>query len=149
MSYVKKIIIHPKYDDSQTSPNRFDYDIAILQLENSLNLKLKNAKSICLPEINDDPKEETTLTVTGWGVQSMGNQSKNISDLEHLMAADVNVVERTKCDNLVKDYLIKHFGSVQNISITENMICAGNGTKDSCKVRMKMNELKINNKLLL
>lgn len=58
---IKKMILHPKYQ------KRLNYDIAIMHLQKPLNLKFKNAHSICLPKQNDDPIVNTTLTVTGWG----------------------------------------------------------------------------------
>ena len=126
ITQVEHIIIHPKFSLSTVSN-----DIAILHVK-PIDLTLDRTKSICLPEMDDDPFKNTMLTVTGWGRVN----NNNLESPTHLMAVDLPVIERNDCDKLIKEYQMKTWNTTQ-ISITKEIFCAGyeQGKKDSCNVR--------------
>ena len=137
IAQVSRIIIHPLFSLSTLSN-----DIAILHIK-QIDLTSDRTKSICLPEIDDDPHSNTMLTISGWGKV---NNSCSYSPT-HLMAVDVPVIQRNHCDKLIKEYQIKIWNTTQ-VSITKEMFCAGyeQGKKDSCTVRCFQF---INNKLFM
>lgn len=126
IAQVEKIIIHPKYDVST-----FENDIAILHVER-IDMKLNETKTICLPLNDDDPMENTTMTVAGWGRLNYSLSYES----ERLMAVDVPIIKRDYCDLMMKEYQNKT-SIPYKYSITKTMICAGyeEGKKDACIVR--------------
>ena len=120
--YVKEAIVHPKYDK-----NGFDYDIAILHLDKPL----ENASPICLPKKNDDPPVYSDVFVTGWGYLKENGKTS-----EDLMAVEIPVIDRTKCQEQLTDYYMKKLGYVpKSVKINQHMFCSGTteGGKDSCQ----------------
>lgn len=108
---VKKVILHPYYN-----PFGADYDIALLQLAETLDLsKNKELRAVCLPE--DDSKTYAGVTgiATGWGyLVNGGNQPDKLQEVE-LPILD------TSCMNIA--------------GISERMLCAATeeGDKDTCQ----------------
>ena len=104
---VDAIIIHPQY-----SGNSLDNDYALLHLTQPITdfepIKLATSDSH-----DDEPVISTTM---GWGATSSGGSSSAI-----LLEVDVPIDD--SC------------GSYSNSSITNNMVCAGdgNGGEDSCQ----------------
>ena len=125
IAQVEDTIVHPKYNSS-TKIN----DIAILHVT-PVDLTLNRTKSICLPEIDDDPLNNTMLIVTGWGRVN----NRTFESPTHLMAVDVPVVERNHCGKVMKEYQMKTWNTTR-FTITKGMFCAGyeQGKKDSCQV---------------
>ncbi|CAH0553081.1 unnamed protein product [Brassicogethes aeneus] len=108
---VKKIYIHPKYDDSTT-----DYDISILELKNEITIE--NAKPIPLAPAKSYVAPGSIATITGWGdTQEYGNLA-NV-----LQMVQIPIVSTEACKQAYGE------------DITERMICAGytEGGKDSCQ----------------
>lgn len=104
-------------------------------MENPLNLTQNETKSICLPQLEDDVIDNEKLTVSGWGFTTY--TLHNDSSPDQLMVVDVDGVERRRCNNMLYDFQMNHFGHImRNASI--NMICAGvrEGGKDACRVRI-------------
>lgn len=62
ISQVDKII-HKNFNITRLNNN-----IAILHVKEPIVFTLNKTKTICLPKIDDDPVENTMLTVTGWEV---------------------------------------------------------------------------------
>ena len=123
ITQVENIIVHPNFSNAIN-------DIAILHVK-PVDLTLNRTKSICLPKTDDDPLNNTMLTVTGWGRVNY-NISKSPT---HLMVVDVPVVERNYCDKIIKEYEDKTPNTTR-FTITKEMFCAGyeQGKKDSCNV---------------
>lgn len=90
---VKKIVRHPKYVH-KANPFKIDYDIAILHVENPINLDLKNVKPVCLPEQDDDSTANTNLVVSGWG-----KRGESVIGPQQLMTVEVPVVSRKHCND--------------------------------------------------
>ena len=67
---VKNIIIHPKYNKSES----FDFDIAILELDDSINLDEKSQISN-LPD--KEPSAGENAKMTGWGHPKVSTQSRD------------------------------------------------------------------------
>ena len=130
---VKKVVNHPKYLHVK-SPFHIENDIAILHVDEPFDFTLKNVKPVCLPEVNDEPKFNTMLTVSGWG-----QRGEIVSSPEQLMTVQVPVVNRTHCNQQLKVVFDKsHVKQSQNI--TSTMFCAGyeKELKGTCYVRNKL-----------
>ena len=141
---VKKVVRHPKYLHSRT-PFQIENDIAILHVDKPFDFNLKNVKPVCLPEVNDDPKFNTMLTVSGWG-----QRGEFVSGPEQLMAVQVPVVNRTHCNQQLKVTFEKSH-TKQSQNITTNMFCAGfeKELKGTCYVRNKFKCLNFDNSYTL
>ncbi|XP_044863413.1 coagulation factor VII isoform X2 [Mauremys mutica] len=112
---VSEIIMHEKY-----IPQTTDHDIALLRLEAPVNFS-DYVVPICLPEKQFATSELSSIrfsTVSGWGRLIEGGATAAV-----LMRVDLPRVKTQECIQTA------------NLSITENMFCAGDlsGTKDSCK----------------
>ncbi|XP_045100949.1 clotting factor G beta subunit-like [Portunus trituberculatus] len=107
---VKKVILHSKYD-----PKGYDYDIALLQLEETLDLsKNKQLRAVCLPK--DDSKNYAGMKgiASGWGrLVTGGKQPDKLQEV-------VLPILDTNC---------------WNFQISERMLCAADqeGKKDTCQ----------------
>lgn len=111
--HVKRIIIHPKYDEKES----FDNDIALLMLPEMVE-QSKHAAFACLPQ-SFQSLPDSSCTIIGWG--KMSNNDEDGSDI--LKEAEVPIVSMYECRNQYKDS-----------SITKNMFCAGHrhGRIDTC-----------------
>ena len=113
-------------------------DIAILRLTNSIDWT-GESQPVCLPEQSDSPAPKDLmrgrrLQVSGWG--DGGKPS------DQLQAAVMNLVEEDTCrDKVLKDDSLsprarntmrKNFDLLTE---DHNILCAGDGTIDTCKVR--------------
>lgn len=106
---IKQWIQHPLYSE-------LNYDFALLELEEELQLDGENFYAVELPEQNETIADGHCLQVSGWGRTSFG--------VESLRAVNVPAINSVDCQELYQDTAI----------ITEQMICAGypEGGKDSC-----------------
>ncbi|XP_030060902.1 suppressor of tumorigenicity 14 protein [Microcaecilia unicolor] len=112
MRSIKRIILHPRYDQSAS-----DYDIAMLELEAPLfftNL----IHPICLPTKPKVFSYSTICYVTGWGALK-----ENGEPARTLQEAKVKIINHNVCNKLYE------------ASITPRMLCAGDlsGGIDSCQ----------------
>ncbi|XP_075044720.1 ovochymase-2 [Mixophyes fleayi] len=99
---VKQVIVHPKF-----SPLLMDFDIALIQLEERLQLNLY-IQPICLPEAHSKVEPTKLCVVSGWDLGYVEKSTK-------LQQLEVPVV----LDEVCKDY----YGF-----ITDRMFCAGTAT---------------------
>jgi len=106
---VTRIIEHPDYN-SWT----LDSDIALMRLDSPLSLNLY-VRPVTLPSAQFEVAGD--LVVAGWGALTEGGQSP-----DRLMKVTVPFVPREECE--------ENYGAGE---ITEGMICAGEGGKDSCQ----------------
>jgi len=112
---IKKFHEHPSYP--QQRPN-YNNDYTIMELKKSITFN-QNAKAIYLPPSNLKVEDGTRLLVSGWGRRSV-----KVSRCypEKLNAVNVQMVSNDRCNDAMAEWE----------SITKNMMCAGQGGKDSC-----------------
>lgn len=120
---VKAVHIHPDY-----SPENFDNDIALIQLENPVTMN-SNVSPICLPERSEVSLYEPSLAgyVSGFGL----TEQNRITDYLHFVR--LPVIARDKCQQqLTKKQVNK---KTEKLKFTENMFCAGQEhlPMDSCE----------------
>ncbi|XP_063704920.1 trypsin 5G1-like [Culicoides brevitarsis] len=107
---VSKVINHPKY-----SSWGYDFDAAIMKLEQPLTFN-EDVQPIKLAPKGYTVDDGETVVVSGWGALSSGGSSPT-----NLYEVGVPAVNQKVCENA--------YGS----DISENMICAGIGGRDSCQ----------------
>jgi len=110
---VKKIISHPLFTE------KYDYDVALLQLEKKLDLQTLGIPPICLPDIGDRRRFiGVKAIVTGWGKpdEVAGSTTRILQKL------DVPIIKLADCSKMM------------GFPLTERMLCAGypQGGKDAC-----------------
>lgn len=101
---TKKLIPHPLHD-----PNFLDYDIALVELSESLNFD-ETVKSIQLPESNEEIAENVKCLLTGWG------ETRNMSESDSVDLRGVNV-------SILSNNVCKHVCGPGYPSV--RMFCAG------------------------
>lgn len=134
-SNVAQVIAHDDY--KQRGIHQGVNDIAILRLTHSISWT-DESQPICLPDqtSRDSPRMgRRKLQVSGWGNSDGGRPA------EQLQAAVMNLVEEKKCrDKVLKDDTLspkamttmrKNF---DKLTEDHNILCAGDGTIDTCKV---------------
>uniref|UniRef100_A0A8C4UFP4 Peptidase S1 domain-containing protein n=1 Tax=Falco tinnunculus TaxID=100819 RepID=A0A8C4UFP4_FALTI len=117
MRSIKRIIVHPQYDQSIS-----DYDIALLEMEMPV-LFSELVQPICLPSTSRVFVYGTVCYVTGWG--AIKENSMLISWIYFLQVwlTRVRIINQSVCNKLYDDL------------ITSRMLCAGNlnGGVDACQ----------------
>ncbi|KAM3922957.1 mannan-binding lectin serine protease 2 [Leptodactylus fuscus] len=122
---AKSIFIHPDYTDDQSYNN----DIALIKLQDKVPMN-ERTLAICLPTkdkrfvINDSEDSHVTGQVSGWG-----RSKHRASGTKKLFYVDVDVVDRVTCNTAYQ----KKLNVGNKVLITDNMFCAGEEGKDSCK----------------
>ncbi|KAM8887460.1 uncharacterized protein AB9W97_014028 isoform 2-T2 [Spinachia spinachia] len=114
---VKKTFVHPCYDATDKVN-----DVMLLKL-NKPAKQTKTVKCLPLDKAAKDPAAGTSCKVAGWGSTKNRGQGSDV-----LMAANVTVIDRVKC-NSADYYALKPI-------ITRSMICAGshgNNRVDTCQ----------------
>lgn len=114
---VNRIAVHINFNRTTV-----DFDIALIVLDRPLVFSI-NVQPATLPEFDYDLASNTTVWVSGWGYAFPGQTPP-----EHLQAVDVQTVEQQLCVDAYR---------VENLTITDNMFCAGAygvGGRDSCQV---------------
>ncbi|KAJ7402115.1 suppressor of tumorigenicity 14 protein-like protein [Pitangus sulphuratus] len=112
MRSIKRIIVHPQYDQSIS-----DYDIALLEMEMPVFFN-ELVQPICLPSTSRVFLYGTVCYVTGWGAIK-----ENSHFAKTLQEARVRIINQDVCNKLYDDL------------ITSRMLCAGNlnGGVDACQ----------------
>ncbi|KAL5285031.1 TMPRSS6.2 family protein [Megaselia abdita] len=107
---ISKSQIHPLYN-----PTTFDNDIGLLKLESSVKFD-ELLRPVCLPYSNGDNYAGQMGLVTGWG-----DTSENSHILPSVLReVYVPIISNQQCLS-------------KGITITRNMICAGEEGRDSCQ----------------
>uniref|UniRef100_A0A8C4UEP1 Peptidase S1 domain-containing protein n=1 Tax=Falco tinnunculus TaxID=100819 RepID=A0A8C4UEP1_FALTI len=111
MRSIKRIIVHPQYDQSIS-----DYDIALLEMEMPV-LFSELVQPICLPSTSRVFVYGTVCYVTGWGHTHFHAHGSSLQE------ARVRIINQSVCNKLYDDL------------ITSRMLCAGNlnGGVDACQ----------------
>ncbi|RZF33902.1 hypothetical protein LSTR_LSTR009926 [Laodelphax striatellus] len=114
---IRKVIPHPKY-----TTRNLEYDIAVIKVKNKFQFN-ENMRPVAWSRYT--PADNTTCTVSGWGVQEFNATRPS----PKLKAAQVMIVNVSECS---KNY------SVQSSSLIidpKSMFCAADRTfsKDACQ----------------
>ncbi|KAF0690291.1 Aste57867_18317 [Aphanomyces stellatus] len=109
---IAKVTRHPKYDEATT-----DYDFSIYELETAV-VGIEPVKISWVDDSFIQPGK--TSWVRGWGTTKSGGSQSQV-----LLETDVPIYSNKECAEIYA----KADGSV----ITDRMICAGGGFKDSCQ----------------
>uniref|UniRef100_A0A8D0E1P5 Complement C1s n=1 Tax=Salvator merianae TaxID=96440 RepID=A0A8D0E1P5_SALMN len=121
---VDAVFFHPKWTrDVKETRTNYDNDIALLRLKEPVKLG-PTISPVCLPGASSlyVPEENILGYISGWG------KTEKNSLVAQLRAATIPVVNMDMCRNVrpppPHDTLTYLF--------TDNMICAGDGQRDSC-----------------
>lgn len=111
---VQEAIIFENY-----SSVNVDFDIALLKLQQPLDLTIREIGPICLPANDDQTYGGDVGTAVGWGMLGENEGQPAI-----LREVDIPILQKATCESMM----------VAFFTITETMICAGTqeGGKDSC-----------------
>ncbi|NXG30216.1 ST14 protein, partial [Dromaius novaehollandiae] len=112
MKSIKRIIIHPQYDQYIS-----DYDIALLEMATPVFFS-ELVQPICLPSTSRVFVYGAVCYVTGWGaIKENSHLAKTLQE------ARVKIINQSVCNKLYDDL------------ITSRMLCAGslNGGIDACQ----------------
>lgn len=111
---VSAVILHQEYDSfSQAN------DIAVVRLQQPLDLSGPDAQSVELPDQNEFGFEPgDILTVTGWGDTSEGGTGSTV-----LKKVNVPAINLNTCNSSL----------FYSGSVLPGMLCAGIGGRDSCQ----------------
>lgn len=109
---VDDIREHPNYDSSKRIL-KYDYDIAILKISQSLNNLIP---SIGFANHDEVYKAGTPAWIPGWGALHQ-NEENFLANTRFLQSAEVNLLSFNKCS---LNYA-RHFG----YGLTDRMTCAG------------------------
>uniref|UniRef100_A0AAY4CGD0 Peptidase S1 domain-containing protein n=2 Tax=Denticeps clupeoides TaxID=299321 RepID=A0AAY4CGD0_9TELE len=112
---VSHIIKHPAYD-----PRTNDNDITLLRLSSSVTFT-DYVRPVCLASSDSTYGSKVSYWITGWGNINSG---VSLPAPENLQEVRAPLVESSACQSAYAQ---------QAISITNNMLCAGQGGKDSCQ----------------
>lgn len=113
---VTNIIAHEKlYAQSLIN------DIALIVLDKPFKLT-EAVNTICLPPPSIQTNENVICTSSGWGKNASGAFQSTLKKV------DLPIVERRKCENLLRKTRLGRF-----YSLDESLICAGGGRRDTCK----------------
>ncbi|XP_023651387.1 complement C1s subcomponent [Paramormyrops kingsleyae] len=119
---VEKYYIHPKYLPQEEN---YDNDIALIKLKTRAPLS-SSLLPVCLPAKTDAAAMEGQWgTISGWGATKNNDMAGRSMDL---LYANVEIYSSGKCSQtpLHKDKQVP-------LVFTDNMFCAGDRGKDSCK----------------
>ncbi|CAH0728747.1 unnamed protein product, partial [Brenthis ino] len=108
---VTEAVIHPQYD-----PDTVVNDVALLRLPSPARPDLGHGIA-CLPKPHQILPPHSTCTILGWGKK----RATDVHGTRILHEAQVSTIQQGVCRRSYWQY-----------AITDNMVCAGRGHKDSC-----------------
>ncbi|XP_026328499.1 vitamin K-dependent protein C [Hyposmocoma kahamanoa] len=108
---VTEVVIHPRYD-----PDTVINDVAMLRLPEPARPELGHGVA-CLPRPQEKLAPHSTCVILGWGKK----RPTDIHGTRILHEAQVSTVQQSACRRSYWQY-----------AITDNMVCAGRGRRDSC-----------------
>ncbi|CAK1553681.1 unnamed protein product [Leptosia nina] len=108
---VTEAVIHPQYD-----PDTVVNDVAMLRLPAPARPDLGHGIA-CLPNPHQILAPHTTCVILGWGKK----RSSDVHGTRILHEAQVSTIQQGVCRRSYWQY-----------AITDNMVCAGRGRRDSC-----------------
>ena len=114
---VIQTISHERY----TGSPEYDYDIAVLKLEEPIDFQ-RHVVPVCLPPDNYDFTGKKS-TMTGWGLDRRGGRVQEV-----LKEVNAPILSNEKCTEWFRSN-----GNYEDI--TDRMVCAGisNGGRDTCQ----------------
>ena len=126
---VVRLTLHPNYNKDDL---RDGYDIAILELEEELDLSVYTPA--CMARSSDATTfDGKTATVAGWGRIEENDPDSNSATLQHV---DIPVVSQERCQDLFASSIS---------SLSPSIICAGGEEgKDSCLVLTDSPKFEVN-----
>ena len=120
---IRRVFQHEKYNPTLPYPRDLDYDFAILELTDEINLvgPTAKARAVCLPgeKVTDNFKNGTKFVASGWGTTSLGGLS------EYLKNAKLPYVPPEECESKWLDFEKEHPAEGDGKFLHESMICAG------------------------
>ncbi|XP_047986548.1 vitamin K-dependent protein C isoform X2 [Leguminivora glycinivorella] len=108
---VTEAVIHPLYD-----PDTVVNDVAMLRLPGPARLDMGHGIA-CLPGEQQTLAPHTSCVILGWGKK----RSTDVHGTRILHEAQVSTIQQGVCRRSYWQY-----------AITDNMVCAGRGRRDSC-----------------
>lgn len=108
---VTEAVIHPRYD-----PDTVVNDVAMLRLPFPARPDLGHSIA-CLPPAHQPLPPHTSCVILGWGKK----RATDVHGTRILHEAQVSTIQQSVCRRSYWQY-----------AITENMVCAGRGRRDSC-----------------
>ncbi|XP_047996078.1 serine protease snake-like [Leguminivora glycinivorella] len=116
---ITRIIVHPYF----TAPRKYN-DIALLQLSKDVEFSRYIQPACLWTSLNTSTI--SGATITGWGVVAEGSRDSS----PNLKTAEVDVIEPTTCDGLLRRYCNRNW-----CGLDQAQICAGkpSGGVDTCQ----------------
>ncbi|KAJ2947012.1 hypothetical protein O0L34_g16356 [Tuta absoluta] len=108
---VTEAVIHPRYD-----PDTVVNDVALLRLPEPARPNLGHGIA-CLPQPKQALPPHTTCVILGWGKK----RASDVHGTRILHEAQVSTIQQGVCRRSYWQY-----------AITDDMVCAGRGRRDSC-----------------
>uniref|UniRef100_A0A8D0LA26 Complement C1s n=1 Tax=Sphenodon punctatus TaxID=8508 RepID=A0A8D0LA26_SPHPU len=125
-----QVFIHPNWPELESSQIRtdFDNDIALVRLSKPVKMG-PLISPLCLPgaSLGYEPRERALGYIAGWGRTEKHTKAKRVR-AKNLMKAKIPIVNMDRCRNEKPDAL----DHALIFRFTDNMICAGEGGRDSC-----------------
>ncbi|XP_034644563.1 complement C1s subcomponent-like isoform X1 [Trachemys scripta elegans] len=123
--FEEEVFIHPNWTKvvNPEARTNFDNDIALLRLTAPVKMGPK-ISPLCLPGGSPEYELEKGRLgyISGWG------RTEDRNRVYHLMKAQIPVVDMAQCRSVKP----KPPADPTTFQFTDNMVCAGDGTKDSC-----------------
>lgn len=123
--FEEEVFIHPNWAKVANPEARtnFDNDIALLRLTAPVKMGPK-ISPLCLPGGSPEYELEKGRLgyISGWG------RTEDRNKVYHLRKAQIPVVDMAQCRSVKP----KPPADSTTFQFTDNMVCAGDGTKDSC-----------------
>ena len=108
--YLANIFVYPDYVRGLDMDFRNNPDIALLKLEQAVQLGSK-LNTICLPSDPSLLYEEDTMTIVGWGI------TEALKTSDTLMEADVKVISNSDCKYMYGYEFLKRYSELHLHSV--------------------------------